>query len=113
MAIRLAPWKPAVMKRKHFFKMGQTVFEVDRKYTPLKEFGKGAYGVVCSAHDIVANKDQAIKKITNVFESVTEGLRILREMLLLRHMNHENIIALKDIMLPDQKTNFKDAYLVY
>ncbi|KAL9255697.1 Mitogen-activated protein kinase 3-like protein [Drosera capensis] len=113
MAVGRPPRKPAVRRRKYFFAMVHTVFEVDFKYIPVKELGRGAYGVVCSAHDRLANKDVAIKKITNVFENVTVGLRILREMQLLRHMKHDNIIALKDIMLLDQMTNFQDAYLVY
>ncbi|KAL9272627.1 Mitogen-activated protein kinase 3-like protein [Drosera capensis] len=112
-AVGHVPRNPPVTRRNHFFRMGHTVFEVNRKYIPLKELGNGAYGVVCSAHDRLTKVNVAIKKVTNVFENVTDGLRILREMILLRHMNHKNIIALKDIMLPDQKTNFKDAYLVY
>ncbi|KAL9275445.1 Mitogen-activated protein kinase 7-like protein [Drosera capensis] len=96
--------EPAVRRRKHFFVMGNTVFQVDFK---------GAFGVVCSAHDRLANEDVAIKKKPNVFENGTVGLRILREMQLLRHMKHDYMIALKDMMLPDQMTNFQDAYLVY
>lgn len=55
----------------------------------------------------------AIKKITNAFENIVDAKRTLREIKLLRHMNHENIIQIKDIIPPPTKGNFKDVYVVY
>ncbi|MBA0812495.1 hypothetical protein Gohar_026461, partial [Gossypium harknessii] len=59
------------------------------------------------------NEKVAIKKINNVFENRVDALRTLRELKLLRHIRHENVIALKDVMMPIQRIGFKDVYLVY
>jgi len=68
---------------------------------------------VCSSINMDTNEKVAIKKISNVFDDCGDALRTLREMKLLRHVRHENVIALKDAMIPDQRTSFKDIYLVY
>ncbi len=72
-------------------------------YSPIKAIGKGAYGVVCSARHEGTKEKVAIKKITNAFENLTDAKRTLREVKLLRHLKHDNIIAVKDIMAPPNK----------
>lgn len=59
------------------------------------------------------NEKVAIKKIQNAFENRVDALRTLRELKLLRHLHHDNVIALKDIMMPVHRSSFKDVYLVY
>ncbi|XP_008792811.1 mitogen-activated protein kinase 3-like isoform X2 [Phoenix dactylifera] len=98
---------------KHYYSMWQTLFEIDTKYVPIKPIGRGAYGVVCSSINRETNEKVAIKKIHNVFDNRVDALRTLRELKLLRHLRHENIIALKDIMMPANRKSFKDVYLVY
>lgn len=97
---------------KHYYAMCQTMFEIDTKYVPIKPIGRGAYGVVCSSMNKDTNEKVAIKKINNVFDNRVDALRTLRELKLLRHLRHENVIALKDIMMPIQRRSFKDVYLV-
>ena len=46
------------------------------------------------------------------FSNVVESKRTLREIKLLRHFNHENIISLRDILRPESKETFEDIYLV-
>lgn len=97
---------------KHYYVMLQSLFEIDTKYEPIKPIGRGAYGIVCSSVNRETNDKVAIKKINNVFENRVDALRTLREVKLLRHLHHENVIALKDIMMPANRS-FKDVYLVY
>jgi mitogen-activated protein kinase 1/3 len=55
----------------------------------------------------------AIKKITNTFANLTDAKRILREIKLLLHFNHENVIKILDIMtIPADTEDFEDIYLV-
>lgn len=54
----------------------------------------------------------AIKKISNAFDNPTDARRTLREIKLLRHLRHENIVALKDILRPHSLAEFNDVYLV-
>lgn len=97
---------------KHYFTMWQSIFEIDTKYVPIKPIGRGAYGIVCSSINRETNEKVAIKKINNVFDNRVDALRTLRELKLLRHLRHENVIGLKDIMMPTHR-KFKDVYLVY
>ena len=48
----------------------------------------------------------------NAFENRTDARRTLREILLLRHRRHENVIAVRDIMRAS-RDKFNDVYLVY
>ena len=76
------------------------VFEVQSRYAPIKPIGKGAYGVVCSARDVRSDARVAIKKITNAFENAVDAKRTLREIKLLRHLKHENVIRIADVVPP-------------
>jgi mitogen-activated protein kinase 1/3 len=98
---------------KHHYMLWRSLFEIDTKYIPIKPIGKGAYGVVCSARNNENGEKIAIKKITNAFENTTDARRTLREIRLLRHLFHENIIAVKDIMKPVGRYTFNDVYIVY
>ncbi|KAL3833460.1 hypothetical protein ACJIZ3_008196 [Penstemon smallii] len=90
------------------------LFEVPSKYVPpLRPLGRGAYGLVCSAINKETNEEVAIKKIGNAFNNRIDAKRTLREIKLLRHMDHENIIAIKDIIRPPELQSFNDVYIVY
>lgn len=90
-----------------------SLFECPARYLPIKPIGKGAYGVVCSARNLETNEKVAIKKITNAFDNVVDAKRTLREIKLLKHLQHENVIQIKDIIPPASRANFKDVYVVY
>lgn len=113
MATKIDPPNGRATPGKHYFTLWRTIFEVDLRYIPVKPIGKGAYGIVCSAHDLGSGMKVAIKRITNVFENTTDARRTLREIKLLRHLFHENIIGVKDILKPACKHTFKDLYVVY
>ncbi|XP_073283060.1 mitogen-activated protein kinase homolog NTF3-like, partial [Primulina huaijiensis] len=113
MATPVEPPNGVRSRGKHYYSMWQTLFEIDTKYVPIKPIGRGAYGIVCSSVNRETNEKVAIKKIYNAFENRIDALRTLRELKLLRHLRHENVIALKDVMLPIHKGSFKDVYLVY
>jgi len=112
MATPVEPPNGVRSQGKHYYSMWQTLFEIDTKYVPIKPIGRGAYGIVCSSVNRETNEKVAIKKINNVFENRVDALRTLRELKLLRHLRHENVIALKDVMMPVHMRSFKDVYLV-
>jgi len=89
-----------------------TKFEAPRRYTVLEPVGQGAYGVVCSAQDEEKRETVAIKKIENAFEHITFAKRTLRELRILRHLRHENLIDIRYVFLPGLKENFEDIYVV-
>jgi mitogen-activated protein kinase 1/3 len=77
----------------------------------LRPLGHGAYGVVVSATDRVTGQKVAIKKCPNIFEDPLDAKRIAREIRLLRHFNHPNIIKILDIT-PPTAADFNDVYIV-
>lgn len=90
------------------------LFEVTSKYVPpIRPIGRGAYGIVCSAINSETGEEVAIKKIGNAFDNRIDAKRTLREIKLLRHMDHENIIIIKDIIRPPRRDQFNDVYIVY
>lgn len=97
---------------RHAFRIKNQKFIVDKRYVPIRSLGQGAYGVVCSATDTENDTKVAIKKVSNCFEDLVDGKRILREIKLLRHLRHPNIVSMKDMVNPFSKKEFEDVYLV-
>ncbi|KAI4388239.1 hypothetical protein MLD38_000586 [Melastoma candidum] len=83
------------------------------KYKILEVVGKGSYGVVCAAIDTHTGEKVAIKKIRDIFTHISDAVRILREVKLLRLLRHPDIVDIKSIMLPPSKREFKDIYVVF
>ncbi|KAL9250718.1 Mitogen-activated protein kinase 19-like protein [Drosera capensis] len=83
------------------------------RYKILEIIGKGSYGVVCAAIDTHTGEKVAIKKINNIFEHVSDAIRILREIKLLRLLRHPDIVEIKRIMLPPSSREFRDIYVVF
>jgi mitogen-activated protein kinase 1/3 len=117
-------------------------FPVDSAYRVLEVIGEGAYGIVwlvsldphcisalqytsrytvsslliyvlscSSAIHQPSQRKVAIKRIAP-FDHSMFCLRTLREIKLLRHFHHENIISILDILRPPSFEMFKEVYLV-
>ena len=105
--------KDCYIPGKSCFQVWRSDFEVDDNYVPIKAIGKGAYGIVCSAKDSEDGEKVAIKKITNAFENLIDARRTLRELVLLRSLRNENIIAVRDVLCPTSRDSFNDVYIIY
>merc|ERR1712032_195071 len=96
-----------------------TTWEVPERYLNLSPVGSGAFGQVCSATDTERRSENggdvrvAIKKIARPFQSAIHAKRTYRELRMLKHMNHENIIGLLDVFTPQCSLDeFTDVYMV-
>uniref|UniRef100_A0A7S0Q040 Mitogen-activated protein kinase n=1 Tax=Coccolithus braarudii TaxID=221442 RepID=A0A7S0Q040_9EUKA len=87
-------------------------FDVDSRYSLIAPLGKGAYGAVCKAMDNFEREKVAIKKLTDVFENPQLAKRVLREIKILRHFDHDNIMRIKDILRPASLDQFDEVYIV-
>ncbi|RMX52324.1 hypothetical protein pdam_00010352 [Pocillopora damicornis] len=93
--------------------VGDTVFTVLKRYRNLQIIGSGAQGMVCSALDSTTGEKVAIKKLSRPFQNVTHAKRAFRELVLLKMVNHKNIIGLLNVFTPDRSyEEFQDLYLV-
>ncbi|KAK4717845.1 hypothetical protein R3W88_016183 [Solanum pinnatisectum] len=87
-------------------------FEITNKYRPpIMPIGRGAYGIVCSVFNAELNEMVAVKKIANAFDNYMDAKRTLREIKLLRHLDHENVIGLRDVIPPPLRREFSDVYI--
>uniref|UniRef100_A0A674GY12 Mitogen-activated protein kinase n=2 Tax=Passeriformes TaxID=9126 RepID=A0A674GY12_TAEGU len=88
-------------------------FDVGDDYEVIETIGTGAYGVVSSARRRDTGQQVAIKKIPNAFDVVTNAKRTLRELKILKHFKHDNIIGIKDILRPaGPYGEFRSVYVV-
>ncbi|KAJ3121784.1 MAPK protein hog1 [Nowakowskiella sp. JEL0407] len=68
----------------------------------------GAFGLVCSANDLLTSIPRAIKKIQKPFSTPVLSKRTFRELALLKHLRHDNILSLSDIFISPSE----DIYFV-
>lgn len=69
--------------------------------------------IISSAVDNERNIKVAIKKLARPFQSAIHAKRTYRELRLLKHMNHENVIGLYNVFTPTTSfEDFNDVYLV-
>ncbi|XP_031113098.1 mitogen-activated protein kinase 3-like [Ipomoea triloba] len=88
------------------------LFEITSKYrSPIMPIGRGAYGIVCSVLNAETEEMVAIKKITSAFDNYMDAKRTLREIKLLRHLDHENVTVLRDVIPPPVRREFSDVYI--
>ncbi len=100
----------------HSYMVLGSKFEVDKRYDIIDPVGSGAYGVVVAAKDLEAedmnNNLVAIKKIEKAFEHKVFAQRTLRELKILRLIQHDNVIQIKTILKPRSREEFKEIYVV-
>uniref|UniRef100_A0A674MES8 mitogen-activated protein kinase n=1 Tax=Takifugu rubripes TaxID=31033 RepID=A0A674MES8_TAKRU len=105
----------ALRSRTGFYRqeVNRTVWEVPERYRDLRQIGTGAYGTVCSAWDRRSGSQVAIKKLQRPFQSKLFAKRAYRELRLLKHMKHENVIGLLDVFTAEVSLDrLRDFYLV-
>ncbi|PAA71937.1 hypothetical protein BOX15_Mlig006973g1, partial [Macrostomum lignano] len=93
--------------------IGDSTFTILERYQNLRPIGSGAQGIVCAAFDSVRNENVAIKKLARPFQNVTHAKRAYREFVLMKIVNHKNIIGLLNAFSPQSTLEeFSDVYLV-
>ncbi|XP_064417581.1 mitogen-activated protein kinase 11 isoform X4 [Latimeria chalumnae] len=93
--------------------LNKTIWEVPVRYQNLNPVGSGAYGSVCSTYDSKTRQKVAVKKLSRPFQSLIHARRTYRELRLLKHMRHENVIGLLDVFTPaTSQETFNEVYLV-
>lgn len=85
------------------------IFSKER-YEKQEKLGEGTYGVVYKARDTVTNQIIALKKIR--LENEEEGMpsTAMREISILKELNHPAIVSLLDVIY---KPTEKKLYLIF
>lgn len=87
-------------------------WQIPDRYEIRHLIGTGSYGQVCEAYDRQEKRVVAIKKIHRVFEDLVDCKRILREIALLNRLDHDHVVKVLDICVPNDTINFDELYLV-
>ena len=87
-------------------------WEVGTNYEIVKQVGSGSYGYVVEAIQKSTGKKVAIKRFNSIFEDLVDCKRILREITLLRKLQHLNLISIIEIVEPTNLETFDTVYLV-
>merc|ERR1711957_346422 len=99
---------------KKIYKVLGVRFELPSNFEIVDALGTGAYGTVVAAKMAGDQEDDfvAIKKIERAFEHKVFAQRTLREMRIMRLLEHENILSLKSILKPENPEKFNDLYVI-
>ena len=81
------------------------------KYELVRKVGKGTYGSVFEARDTVTNEKIAVKNVKSIFDDEIEAKHMLREICIMRTLDHPNIVKVKDIILPPNSDNYNNVYI--
>jgi len=81
------------------------------RFKRLEKLGEGTYGVVYKARDVNTGDTLALKKIR--LDAEDEGIpsTAIREISLLKQLQHPNIVRLYDVILTDQKLTLVFEFL--
>jgi len=101
-------------KKKVAYRIKGEKFMLCEYYQPTRILGSGAYASVCEAINKKTGKSVAIKKNKGVFQDLSDAKRILREIKLMAHFEHDDIVRLLAVIPPDEDEieTFEDVYLV-
>ncbi|KAK1588049.1 hypothetical protein Q3G72_019398 [Acer saccharum] len=81
---------------------------LSQQYERLGKIGEGSYGKVYKARDCITNETVALKMISMDIEKVGVPSTTIREISVLKEMQHPNIVSLRDVQYTE-----KDMCLVF
>ncbi|KAF0755056.1 hypothetical protein AaE_005094 [Aphanomyces astaci] len=80
------------------FSVYGTIFKVDVRYQFIAALGRGSYGIVCSAKDVVTGEKVAIKRVAPMARKQNDAKHTLREICLMQSLGaHPNIVGIKNM----------------
>lgn len=82
-------------------------------YEILDILGEGSYGSVVRAKHKSTGQFVAIKRIEKLFENLQDTKKILREVQLLKELNHTNVVKLLDAEIEFEESVPKVIYLIF
>ncbi|KAH8306138.1 hypothetical protein KR018_002368 [Drosophila ironensis] len=98
--------------------VSELTWEIPEIYDIVQPINRGSYGQVASVRLRNNPGKFAMKKLLRPFESAEDAKRVYREIRLLKHMNHRNLIFLLDTFHPPSPhpnpswDDFQEVYFV-
>ncbi|ETW09608.1 CMGC/MAPK protein kinase [Aphanomyces invadans] len=80
------------------FSVYGALFKVDVRYQFIAALGRGSYGIVCSARDLVTGEKVAIKRVSPMARKQNDAKHTLREICLMQSLGaHPNVVGVKNM----------------
>jgi serine/threonine protein kinase len=87
-------------------------FKLPPTFKKVKKLGAGAYGKVMQVTHLPTGATYAVKRFEEIFSRELRAKRLLRELAILKRVQHPCLNKLKWVIEPEDYDNFNDAYLV-
>ena len=87
-------------------------FQLPTNFKLMKKLGKGAYGRVMQILHLESQREYACKRYEHVFSDQQRARRLLREMSILKEMNHPCCNRLRCVLTPNNVMNKKETALM-
>ena len=87
-------------------------FPGEASYEVVCKIGKGSYGTVVKARSRQTGGEVAIKHIDRVFADPADAVRTIREVKLLRVLDHPAIVNVRTVLQPANPASFDDIFIV-
>lgn len=100
---------PEARKAKDKFKES---WKVPARYEVRSLLGSGAYGNVAEAKDREQKRRVAIKQAKHLLDDLIDAKRILREIAILRKLDHPHLVQCYDVTVPVDLVRFNEIYVV-
>lgn len=82
------------------------------RYKVCELIGSGSYGSVCEAEDNETQTVVAIKRCKRIFDDLIDCKRILREISIMSHLKHTNVVQILELVVPLDMNTFSELYIV-
>lgn len=87
-------------------------WDVGPDYEIIRQIGSGSYGMVCEARYRPTGERVAIKQMPHIFDDLIDCKRLLREICILRYLNHPNVVKIRTVIPPKDFDRFNELYVV-
>uniref|UniRef100_A0AC35U3I1 Protein kinase domain-containing protein n=1 Tax=Rhabditophanes sp. KR3021 TaxID=114890 RepID=A0AC35U3I1_9BILA len=72
----------------------------------------GSFGSIWQVIDPRNKRYVALKKVSNIFDSLQRVTMAFRELTILSNIHHDNVLNLRDVVIPSVKDHFCEMYLI-
>jgi mitogen-activated protein kinase 1/3 len=98
--------------RKLYRKLPNDKWEVGPDYEIIRLISIKSNVSICEARNTLNNEKVSIKRVTRLFDDPANCTKLLREMIIMRRLDHPNIPKLKAILKPQDLHSFNELYIV-
>mmetsp|Transcript_86155 Transcript_86155/g.230738 ORF Transcript_86155/g.230738 Transcript_86155/m.230738 type:complete len:368 (-) Transcript_86155:32-1135(-) len=89
-----------------------TEFRLPGCFSNVQPIGYASAGIVCQARDSRVGRDVAIKKVSRIFGSLIFAARTVRELRILRHVSHPNILSISAVFVDRPRESYRNIYVI-